>query len=249
MKLEKVLVDGDFEDEPYYRDLYLNLHEAGIDTGRLDTKASYDRNVLIISSQASGSDYALDNQIAFVTYGYYHKGSQCVIEGFDEIDADFLVKMYERFWKIPWKIAVTKRLLIREFAVSDGTDIFPEISSDPEFTEKYIEKMYGFFGFGIWALVLKDTGRIIGRAGLFNSSLCDGLEMGYEIDREFRNRGYAYEACTAVINTAVKMLGQRELYAVADQDNKASACLANKLGFEKCGETDGKTIFRLEISV
>lgn len=159
--------------------------------------------------------------------------AQCIIEGFDEVDADFLEKMFQRGRGIPWTIAETERLILREFSVEDHCHIFPEISTDPEFTSKYIENMYGIFGYGIWAVVLKETGQIIGRAGVYDCSALDGFELGYAIDSPFRQKGYAHEACGAALDFAENRLGLKEIYALIEPANQESIRVALSLGFRQ----------------
>ena len=38
------------------------------------------------------------------------------------------------------------------------------------FTIKYIENMYGFFGYGLWLVFDKKTGELVARAGIENRS-------------------------------------------------------------------------------
>ena len=249
MELERVLVDDNYDAEPYFRLLCTELEGCGIAVEKLNVETKYKDKCILICSHQTSAEFALMNGLSFVTYNYFHKGSQCIIEGFDEITADFLNKMYERFKGIPWEIAETEHLLIREFSVEDKTDIFPDISTDPDFTQKYIEKMYGICGFGIWAVFLKSSRKFIGRAGVFNSSDTQGLELGYSIEPEYRNQGYAYEACRAIIGYAEKILGLDFLSAFIDRNNSASIALAKKLGFQESDRINnaGQICYELNI--
>lgn len=239
MQLKKVAFDAGYADAPYFDELLQSLKNSGIKAVMLDPSCDYGDDTLIASSCRESSSFAEEEDLPLVTFRYFHKGSQCMIEGLDEVDADFLVKMYQRKYKLPWMIAETERLILREFSLADGMDIFPDISNDPEFTKKYIEKMYGFFGYGIWAVELKNTGEIIGRAGLYNRDGFDELEIGYSIEDSYRGNGYAYEACRAVIDAAISRYGQKSLHALIDTDNKSSIGLIEKLGFIKEGTYDG----------
>lgn len=171
----------------------------------------------------------------------------CVIQGFDEIDTDFLVKKYQRFLKIPWTIAETDRLKICEMTIED-IDQFYKLYNDLdiqrfcqplketkeeeiEFEKAYIDKMYGLFEYGTWNLVRKDDGLIIGRAGLNIRDGMEGLELGYLIDKSCRNKGYAYEACKEIIKYAEEKLYTKEIYCLISEDNTNSLGLAKKLGF------------------
>lgn len=60
------------------------------------------------------------------------------------------------------------------------------------------------------------------------------VEMGYWIARPFWGRGFATEACAALIGIA-RALGLRQLEASHFIDNPASARVLDKLGFESTG--------------
>ena len=59
--------------------------------------------------------------------------------------------------------------------------------------------MYRFYNYGIWTVIEKTTGDIIGRAGIENGEY-EGraiLELGYLIDRKWQGRGLGKEAARA----------------------------------------------------
>lgn len=77
-------------------------------------------------------------------------------------------------------ILETKRLLLREMEQNDFQDL-AELLQDPQvmyayehdFTQEDVQewldrqrKRYAQYGFGLWAVVLKSTGEMIGQAGL-----------------------------------------------------------------------------------
>ena len=63
------------------------------------------------------------------------------------------------------------------------------------------------------------------------------IELGYLIDEPFRGKGYACEACRAILEYAFQELELDCVYARIDEKNEASICLAQKLGFRP-GEGD-----------
>ena len=108
-------------------------------------------------------------------------GLKYVFSDIDDVDVDSFVKVYQRYAGEPWEVIETERLIIRETTVED-VDEFYKIYSDPDMTrfmeglfenpedekryqKDYIEKVYGLMGFGVWTLVRKEDGRVIGRAG------------------------------------------------------------------------------------
>lgn len=151
-------------------------------------------------------------------------------------DEMLLERAVRRNAGLPWVIAETDRLLIREFTLEDPLE--PEspydgggVFSDRILRENYIAGQYRFHECGLWALVERQSGAVIGKAGI-----TDG-ELGYHIYGPFRSQGYALEACGAIIGYAREVLGLRRLVVKTGSENKASANLAQKLGFKLSGST------------
>lgn len=175
-----------------------------------------------------------------------------VVLDMDALSYDYLDMVYARFHNIPLVITESRRLVIRELAVGDVPALYDiykgnvlnyiEPLKDPaaekELAESYIKSMYGFYGYGMWLVVRKSDNRIIGRAGFSERTLPDGnvkTELGYLTGEEYQKQGYAYEACTAILEYAKENLGLKEVIACIEEGNTASAALAIKLGFEKTG--------------
>ena len=155
--------------------------------------------------------------------------------------------MRRRYNHIPWDIGETDRCLIRELSLSDlpalyelydkpGMTDFVEplydYETELEYQKAYIENMYGFYEYGMWLVFLKETGKLIGRAGLEHN------EMGYMIEPELWNQGYATEVCRFIIDYARENTDFEELYCRIDERNEASVRLAKKLGFTNSGHID-----------
>ena len=75
--------------------------------------------------------------------------------------------------------------------------------------------------------------QLIGSCGLHRRA-SGAVEMGYWIARAFWGRGFATEACEALIGIA-RALGLSQLEASHFIDNPASARVLDKLGFEPTG--------------
>lgn len=62
---------------------------------------------------------------------------------------------------------------------------------------------YRKWGFGLWGVVLKETGELIGQCGLTMQPWKEQevLEIGYLFQRRFWHQGYAIEAAKACKNT------------------------------------------------
>ncbi len=174
-----------------------------------------------------------------------------VAESVQDIDDVFLERVVRRKEGLPWQIAVTERLTIREFIPEDCHCVPKEpdngnsgsIFLQEDLLTDYIRYQYGFYEYGIWAVVQKDTGLLVGKAGICNLELSGQdefseavnnddtpIELGYHIFSPYRRKGYGREACKAVLDYAVTAVTDR-VYARIDPDNLSSVKLAEELGF------------------
>lgn len=146
----------------------------------------------------------------------------------------------------------TNNLIIREYREEDAGELF-EILSDPitmsfwpepytmEGVKSWIERSirsYEEHGFGRYAVILKETGRIIGDCGIVRSTL-DGEEVvdfGYIIHHDYWGKGYATEAAIAVRDYAFSVLGLNTLHINMPYNHDASRKVAEKLGAVKVRE-------------
>ena len=78
-------------------------------------------------------------------------------------------------------------------------------------------------GYSFWAVVLEETGELIGEAGLYpmNGTGPD-IELGYALGTPWWGRGYATEAAGAIMQAAFDSLGAQRVVAVAKAENTAS---------------------------
>lgn len=180
-----------------------------------------------------------------------------VIPCFGDASVELAQLALRRHLGLPWEIAVTERLIIREFVKTDGCHIPEEeysceesIFRSQELLEHYIEKQYGFYEYGTWALTDRSNGLLIGMAGVSNPRLpakldvlhqvagsLPWLELGYHIFRPFRRRGYALEAVKAVRDYTHEVLEAR-LCALVRPENLASRAVAESLDMECINGTD-----------
>lgn len=146
----------------------------------------------------------------------------------------------------------TTRLLLREMREEDYDALYA-IFSDAETmryypapfsTEKvkhWIEKnqmRYQVFGFGLWSVVQKDDGKVIGDCGITMQQIDDAIlpEIGYHIDKHLQNQGYATEAARACRDEVFRLTPFQRLYAYMDEQNMASRRVAEHLGM-RCEKT------------
>ena len=192
-----------------------------------------------------------------------YSGVDMIVEGFEEVDADFLEKMYQRYHRIPWTILETDRCVVRELSLGDldnlfelyagdGIDAYTEplypYEEEKEFQRAYIENMYRYFGYGMWLVFEKESGELIGRAGLEHREYNEvvELELGYLIGKKYQGKGYATEVCKAIIEYAKENAGFERINTLIQDENKVSIALSKKLGFEQkeSYEMDGKIMHR-----
>ena len=170
-----------------------------------------------------------------------------VVEGFEEVDFAFLKRIYQRHQRIPWTILETERLLVRELDLKDMDALFELYSyegmtdymeglysyeEEYEYQKAYIENMYRFFDYGMWLVFEKESGKLVGRAGIEHRKELEGeLELGYAIGTPFWGKGYATEVCQAILDYTKETLGFEEICSLVQPENKASVHLLEKLGF------------------
>ena len=91
---------------------------------------------------------------------------------------------------------------------------------------------YETYGYGLWAVVLKETGEMIGQCGLTMQPLPEKevLEIGYLFQKAFWHHGYAAEAAIACKEYAFDELGAKEVYSIIRDTNIASQNVAKRNG-------------------
>lgn len=226
-------------------------------------------NALLIAS--SDITIALGKELGVATLAYVnpnfpnqtYSGVDMIVEGFDEVDADFLEKVYQRYHHIPWTILETERCVVKELSLEDldhlfelyadeGMDEFTEslfeYEEEKTYQEAYINNMYRFFGYGMWLVFQKETGKIIGRAGLEHREINDEieLELGYLIGKKYQGQGYATEVCQAILAYAKENTDFEHINCVIQKGNEVSVHMAEKLGFvqREDYDLDGKIMHR-----
>ena len=146
----------------------------------------------------------------------------------------------------------TKRLILREYAAEDFDAIY-EILSDPETMQHYPKPFdeecthgwiewnmqnYREYGFGLWAVVLKETGELIGDCGLTLQKIDGELlpEIGYHIHKKYWRRGFGSEAARAVRDWAFQNTEYDCLYSYMKYSNVGSSFTAMAVGMKKVKE-------------
>ncbi len=164
----------------------------------------------------------------------------------DQCPLSFFEGILKRFEEKPWDILETKRCRIRETCVND-VDAFYELYKDKEitkymeplfedrdeeieYTKSYIKNVYEFYGFGMWTVIEKESGNIIGRAGVSYREGFELPEMGFMIGKAYQQKGYAYEVCHAIAQYMYENYEMEKLILFIEPDNLPSINLVQKLG-------------------
>jgi ribosomal-protein-alanine N-acetyltransferase len=140
----------------------------------------------------------------------------------------------------------TERLLLREF-VTEDIDALAAVISDPETmrfypeprdragVESWIERnrrRYQDDGHGLWAMILKSSGEVVGDCGLTRQTVegVDEIEIGYHLRRDLWGRGLAPEAAAACRDYGFERLGVERLISLIRPENLPSRRVAEKVG-------------------
>ena len=85
-------------------------------------------------------------------------------------------------------------------------------------------------GFGLWAVELRSTGELLGRAGVWFPEGWPEIEAGWVIAPEHWGSGYATEAAREALRQAFATLGVTHVISLIHPENLASRRVAEKLG-------------------
>ena len=223
----------------------------------LNSVPEREESLFIITDSAHVADHAGAIGIACAALLVNSSGSSLFpnvlycIENIEYMSADRIVKMWERHHGIPWTIAITKRLVIREQTLNDidalykiysdkeitkyTEDLYEDPQKEADYLQKYIDNQYRFYEYGLWALTIRESGELIGRAGISLREGYDIPEIGYVIGKDYRRQGYAKEALTAIMDYAAEEFEMRKFMAFTKERNKPSTELLKSLGFVRSG--------------
>ncbi len=157
--------------------------------------------------------------------------------------------------KQPMKIE-TDRLILKEmnendydalYAVLEDSDImqhYPYTFDEARvrgWISRNIER-YRIFGFGLWAVCLKETEEMIGDCGLTMQMIGNVIkpEIGYHIRKDQQRKGYAKEAAIAVKDWTFNNTPFKIIYSYMKYTNTPSACAAVSWGYHLVDEFEDK---------
>jgi ribosomal-protein-alanine N-acetyltransferase len=143
-------------------------------------------------------------------------------------------------------ILETSRLLLREFRPHD-VNALARVLSDPETMRFYpaplgiagVEEWilynrnrYRDHGHGLWAMILKSKGELVGDCGLTVQEVegANEIEIGYHVRRDLWGQGLATEAACACRDFGFARLPVERLISLIRPENMASRRVAEKNG-------------------
>jgi len=147
------------------------------------------------------------------------------------------------------KILETERTILRELTTDDAEFIL-DLLNQPSFiryigdrnvrttdeARGYIEtrftESYKKFGFGLWAVELKETSQPIGICGFVKRDSLPDADIGFAFLPQFERKGYAYESAYAVMKYGTDALNLKRVLAITSQDNESSVRLLEKINFK-----------------
>lgn len=151
----------------------------------------------------------------------------------------------------------TERLTFRRFQDEDLPQLI-EQRSDPEVNRylggtarqnaealstriKFYMECFDKFGFGMCPMIWKETGEVIGTAGLQPLEDTGEVEVGYSIIKKYWGLGIGTEAARGWMEYGFNTAGLERIVAVAVVENEASQHIMRKLGmtYEKTSESYG----------
>ncbi|MEW4369392.1 GNAT family N-acetyltransferase [Paenibacillus kandeliae] len=136
----------------------------------------------------------------------------------------------------------SQRLILRWVELSDAPDLF-EVVSDQETTrflfpphdnvqqtERMIANYYMEEPQGKYAVVLKETGKVIGTFEFRVHAHNRSGEIGFTLGSRYWGHGYMTEAGKLILELAFRELKLERVYAMHDTTNPASGRLMQRLG-------------------
>lgn len=149
-------------------------------------------------------------------------------------------------------IIKTERLFLREMTQNDFDSLY-KVLADSDIMQHYpytfdgkrvqgwIDKnieRYKIFGFGLWAVCLKDTDEMIGDCGLTMQLIDKQIkpEIGYHIRKDCQKQGYAKEAACAVRDWTFANTPFNTVFSYMRASNFASIKTAMSFGAKQTDE-------------
>jgi ribosomal-protein-alanine N-acetyltransferase len=150
----------------------------------------------------------------------------------------------------------TERLLMRRWRDEDRAP-FAALNADPEVMRYFrgpldraasdafvdrIEAGFDEFGYGLWAVEVRETQAFIGFVGLirqtFEAPFTPAVEVGWRLARSAWGHGYATEAARAALGYGFDEAGLDEIVSITTVTNTPSQAVMRRLGLTRDAADD-----------
>lgn len=142
----------------------------------------------------------------------------------------------------------TERLLMRQYVLEDIPKVIEQRTDaeiaryiggaklqTPEFIESRIKfsiENYKTYGFGMCAMIWKETGENIGWSGLQPLEDSGEIEVGYGVTKDFWRRGIGFECAAAWLKFGFETANLKRIVACANEENTGSWRIMEKCGMK-----------------
>jgi RimJ/RimL family protein N-acetyltransferase len=143
----------------------------------------------------------------------------------------------------------TERLNLRRLSIDDAGFIL-QLLNEPSFIRNIGDKgvrdvadarqyvlngpvaSYRRYGFGLYAVELKESGQPIGICGLVKREALADVDIGFAFLPDYWSKGYAVESAAAVKAYGLEALGLKRLVAITNPENEGSMRVLEKIGLK-----------------
>lgn len=149
-----------------------------------------------------------------------------------------LLKQFEQSYLADYKVIMGQDLVGKQLPKGRGFSA--------EETEQLFNNIIKFWqknGFGIWAVVEKKSGRLIGHCGLNHVNELNQVEILYALSQDYWGKGYATEGAYASLKFGFDLLKLDKIIGLTKLENEASIKVLEKLGLSYQGN---KRVFGIE---
>ena len=147
------------------------------------------------------------------------------------------------------KILETERTILREVTKDDAEFVLDLLNQASfiryigdrnvrtlqqarDYIESRFTASYKKFGFGMWAVVLKETKSLAGICGFVKRDSLPEADIGFAFLPQFERKGYAFESAAAALRYGKSVLNFKHTLAITSKDNESSGKLLSKLDFK-----------------
>jgi RimJ/RimL family protein N-acetyltransferase len=156
------------------------------------------------------------------------------------------------------RVLETERLVLRQLTASDAAFML-ELVNEPAWIRNIGDRgvrtpedawnymlngpvgSYAQHGFGLYLVELRGSGVPLGICGLVKRDTLPDVDIGFAFLKRHWAHGYAFEAASAVLDHARKVLGLQRIVAITAPDNYGSIRVLEKIGlrFERSLQLPG----------